>query len=309
MAIELDGLYGITSGGNITTGNYFLGNGRYLTGINATTSYNDGNVIALMASGNVTIANIATVNTSALSATDLTVYGLSALTDVNATGNATIGNIFSNNYFYANGQPFISGSSGVVIGDQQIVGTGATTYSLNQSATTNSIVVSINGLTQLPVTSYTVAGNVITFSNAVTNTNVIDVRYFAASGGNSAIYGDANVAAFLPTYSGNLGTANTTPVRAIFTDGYYYANGTPFAGGGSGNYGNANVSAYLASGTNSADIVTTGNISANTFYLGNTPFTRTLTVGRSVTPVTVPLASNNSLNVLTASGNVVVYTT
>jgi len=53
----------------------------------------------------------------------------------------------------------------------------------------------------------------------------------------------------------------------------------------------------------------TGNLSANNYYIGNTLFTRTLTVGRSVTPVTVPLASNNSFNVLTGSGNVVVYTT
>lgn len=48
----------------------------------------------------------------------------------------------------------------------------------------------------------------------------------------------------------------------------------------------------------------TGNI-----YIGNTVFTRTLLVGRATTPVTVPLASNNSFNVLTGSGNVVVYTT
>jgi hypothetical protein len=49
----------------------------------------------------------------------------------------------------------------------------------------------------------------------------------------------------------------------------------------------------------------TGNI-----YIGNTVFTRTLTVGRALTPVTVPLASNNSFNVLTVgSGNVAVYTT
>ena len=50
--------------------------------------------------------------------------------------------------------------------------------------------------------------------------------------------------------------------------------------------------------------VTTGNI-----YIGNTPFTRTLTVGTRVTPVTVPLASNNSFDVIARSGAVPVYTT
>jgi len=48
---------------------------------------------------------------------------------------------------------------------------------------------------------------------------------------------------------------------------------------------------------------------ATAYYIGGTVLTRTLTVGRTTTPVTVPLATNNSFNVLTGSGNVVVYTT
>ena len=57
--------------------------------------------------------------------------------------------------------------------------------------------------------------------------------------------------------------------------------------------------------------VTGGNLRATgNIYIGNTIFTRTLTVGTRTTPVTVPLASNNSFNVGTrSSGNVVVYTT
>lgn len=94
--------------------------------------------------------------------------------------------------------------------------------------------------------------------------------------------------------TGNLYVGN------ILTNGYYYANGYPFGGGGGGSiFGNVTVQ----------NLSSTGNVSANAFYIGNTPFTRTLTVGRATTPVTVPLASNNSFNVLTGSGNVVVYTT
>jgi hypothetical protein len=40
----------------------------------------------------------------------------------------------------------------------------------------------------------------------------------------------------------------------------------------------------------------------NALFIGGTLFTRTLTVGRATTPVTVPLASNNSFNVLAANG-------
>jgi hypothetical protein len=54
-----------------------------------------------------------------------------------------------------------------------------------------------------------------------------------------------------------------------------------------------------------ANLQATGNI-----YIGNTVFTRTLTVGTRTTPVTVPLASNNTFDVgLRGGGNVVVYTT
>jgi len=79
-----------------------------------------------------------------------------------------------------------------------------------------------------------------------------------------------------------------------------YANGTPFAGGGN-----------FTGNINAVNVTATGNVSAGNLYIGNTLFTRTLLVGTWTAPVTVPLASNNSFNVLTANGssNIVVYTT
>jgi hypothetical protein len=56
--------------------------------------------------------------------------------------------------------------------------------------------------------------------------------------------------------------------------------------------------------------ITGGNIVGGNIYVGNTILTRTLTVGTRTTPVTVPLATNNSFNVgQRTGGNVVVYTT
>jgi hypothetical protein len=75
--------------------------------------------------------------------------------------------------------------------------------------------------------------------------------------------------------------------------------------GGSPNFTYNNTTGNI----NLAGNLVSGNLYASTYYIGNTAFTRTLTVGRATTPVTVPLASNNSFNVLTGSGNVVVYTT
>jgi hypothetical protein len=176
MAIELDGLYGLTSDGNITTGNFFIGNGSQLTGI--TSSYNDANVTALLASGtvtivdvsdveaqsiqtidltafgnisttasfigdgssltgmygnsnatallasgNVTIANITTVNTAALSTTDLTAYGNSAFVNINATGDVTAAGNVSGNYIVGVPKSTVENSS-------------ATTLSITQQVTT-----------------------------------------------------------------------------------------------------------------------------------------------------------------------------
>jgi photosystem II stability/assembly factor-like uncharacterized protein len=181
--------------------------------------------------------------------------------------------------------------------------------------------------------NYTLAGDTITIDTFLPpNSNVDIIRQFVSEA--NVNYSNANVAAYLPVYGGDiLADVVTTTVttaaamstttldvfgvstmgnifaNGIYTDGYFYANGDPFGGGGNGNYSNANVAAYLASGDITTDIITTGNIDAGNFYIGGTPFTRTLTVGRAVTPVTVPLASNNSFDVLTISGNVVVYTT
>lgn len=90
-------------------------------------------------------------------------------------------------------------------------------------------------------------------------------------------------------------------------------------GGGNGTPGGPNASIqFNRNGVFSGDANLTyanGNLVANSItftnnlYVGNTLFTRTLTIGTSTLPITIPLASNNSLNVITSGGNVVVYTT
>jgi len=75
--------------------------------------------------------------------------------------------------------------------------------------------------------------------------------------------------------------------------------------GGSPNFTYNNTTGNISLAGN----IVSGNVYSTAYYIGNTAFTRTLTVGRTTTPVTVPLATNNSFNVLTGSGNVVVYTT
>ena len=87
-------------------------------------------------------------------------------------------------------------------------------------------------------------------------------------------YGNAQVAAYLPTYTGNVSSAGLG-LTGIFTDHYYYANGTPFiGGGGAGTYSNSNVASYLITSTGN---IQAGNITVlgNLYVLGNTITTYT----------------------------------
>jgi len=77
-----------------------------------------------------------------------------------------------------NGTAWASASTSfTVIQDQQFVGTGSQTiFTLNSSQTTASCIVSVNGIVQIPTTSYTVSGTTLTFNEAPLTTDVIDVR-------------------------------------------------------------------------------------------------------------------------------------
>ena len=72
-------------------------------------------------------------------------------------------------------------------------------------------------------------------------------------------YGNANVAAFLPTYTGNVGAGNVISTN-VYSSNYFYANGTPFVSGST--YGNANVAAFLPTYT--------GNLTANNITTSGT---------------------------------------
>jgi hypothetical protein len=282
-----------TTAGNTATGN-LLSNGTVSSSTLSTTGNAD-------IGGNLTSANFSTAGTANIG--NLYVPGTTTLIGNATAGNLALTAIYTDGYFFANGVPFVSGGgsgNGVIIGNQQFVGDGSASYLLNQAATTNSIIVTVNGVTQAPITSYNVAGNTINFAGPIVNTSLVDIRFFAASGGNVDIYGDANVAVFLPSYTGNLGTANTTPVAAIFTDGYFYANGAPFSGG---NYSDSNVEILLASGNLTSNIITSGNISGS-YILGNGAFLTGIAPGYANANVTALLASGNVTSNIITTANV-----
>lgn len=68
------------------------------------------------------------------------------------------------------------------VSSQTIVPDGVNSqFSLNQTSTTNNVLVNFNGVIQRPSTTYTVAGNIITFSTVPLSTDIIDIRYLNAT--------------------------------------------------------------------------------------------------------------------------------
>jgi hypothetical protein len=69
------------------------------------------------------------------------------------------------------------GAASTVITDQQINGDGVSNvFILSNNTTTNSTIVSINGVIQFPIAAYSITGNVLTFTEAPATGDVIDVR-------------------------------------------------------------------------------------------------------------------------------------
>jgi hypothetical protein len=138
--------------------------------------------------------------------------------------------------------------------------------------------VTVGGVPNVVVTSIT--GQYVTGILSATG-NVVG-NYFVGNGSQLTgitSFSNANVAAYLPIYSGTLSPS------AIYTNGYFYANGSPFAGGGgSGSYGNTEVAAFLPTYTGNLGgtlttaaqprITAVGNLSALTVNgVGNVTLT------------------------------------
>jgi hypothetical protein len=69
-----------------------------------------------------------------------------------------------------------------VIVDDQFAGDNSTiVFTLSESATTDSVIVSINGVVQIPITAYTVSGTTLTFTEAPLAGDDIDVRILTTS--------------------------------------------------------------------------------------------------------------------------------
>ena len=261
----------ISAIGNVTA-SYIIGNGSALTSINGSNvSGTVANATYATSAGSATTATTAgTVTTNAQSnitsvgtLTSLTVNGLISTTG-NISGNYILGNGsqltgLPATYGNSNVANYLPTYSGVLTAVGNIASTGFV------SATGN-----VNG------------GNILT-AGVVSATGNITANYFVGNGSlltgiSAGNYSNANVTAFLPTYTGNIGnTGNSVSVQfvnykdVVYTGGNANTTITPDASNGS-------VYKYTL----------TGNITLNAF--GGTP-----QAGQSMTIILTQDATGNRL--------------
>ena len=242
--------------GNISTtgnitGNYIFGNIAFTTGIQ---TYSNANVAAYLPiySGNIGASNI---NASG-NITGSYFFGNIAL----ATGISTYGN--------ANVAAYLPTDSTIIAINANVAGANAAIVTAN-----NSMRVYVDN-------------KIFAVNSNLTTANANMKSYV-----DSLTYTNANVAAYLPTYTGNVGAGNVNATGNI-TGAYFFGNAAFLTGVSS--YGNANVANYL--NNYSGNINSTGNITGNYFFGNGSALTGVGTV--------TSVGGSGTVSGLTLSGNV-----
>ncbi len=261
--------------GNLSA-NYFVGNGAFLTGIDASLISNGNSNVAVSGNSNVTVSVAGNANVVTFTGTGANINGyanvtgnLSAgnisanianLTTANVTGNVIAGGVLTDNLYYANGNPWdlqqpAGSTNEIQYNDNGSFGASAN-FTFNPS--TNLFTVTGNGqFNNANLGNLATANFVNVASNTITNNLTVN----AALAGNTA------------NFSGNIVAGNIS------------------TSGSGGNISGANViSATTFSGT-TANVTT---VNANVLQNGNS---NVAISGNS----NVTVAANN-INVLTISG-------
>jgi len=144
----------------------------------------------------------------------------------NAQGGMVRYNNLTNQLEYYNGTAWTgTGSTFTTVSSNQFTGDGTTTsFTLSQGATTNSTIVSINGVVQIPTTAYSVSGTTLTFTEAPLSTDVIDARVIVTTSVVTSISDMGGGNAVVANTNGVFTTANNS-VRIVANTSTYFNGG------------------------------------------------------------------------------------
>lgn len=248
-----------------------------------------------------------------------------AFTTLSASGNTTIsgttvlsGTVASNivpaaNVTYDLGSPsqqwrtlYVSGNT-IFIGDSTITSNATSVTLTNPSGAAFSVTGnspanaigsfgSVNASGNISASGNVISGNITTIG-LVSATGNITGNYILGNGsqltGLPATYTDSNVTSLLSNLGANvISSSGNITTTANISGGYLLGNGSQITGLPPG-YSNTDVATYLASGTNSSNIVTTGNVSATNL------------TGTLLTAAQNNITSVGTLTSLSVTGNVV----
>ena len=239
----------IASGNVNTTGNiaanYFIGNGSLLTGMTASRIANGTSNVNVYSSGNVSVGVDGISNVVLVTINSVSVAGNINAGSVNLSGFIATQNGLEASSAYPG--PY---TDGIVvdysIGNGRLSTGSADGFEFYNSGVGNFLLATIDPTGTFSATA-NIAGQYV-YGNGAYLTGL------------PASYGNANVADYLPLYTGNVGAGNISVTGNVgilgnIQAGYLLGNGSQLTGLPA-QYANSNVAAYLQ--------IYTGNITANT---------------------------------------------
>ena len=223
-------------------------------------------------------------------------------TDSNQTGELLAGTII----MVTEGQVYADTQWKLITDNPIVIGTTALTFTQNYMANsisggTSNVVVNSNA--NVTISSAGTA-NVLTISNTgayvsgvVSATGNITGSYILGNGaflsGLPATYSNANVANYLPIFSGNI-TAGNISATGNITGSYILGNGSQLSGLPA-TYSNANVANYLptfSGNLTAGNVSVSGNITSGNISAGSYSATGTITGGNILTVGNVSATGN-----------------
>jgi len=280
---------------NISVGISGIGNVAVFTpiGLSVTSNVTGGNILTaglISATGNVYTGNI--LNSGSSSSTgNITAGNILTAGFLSAAGNATAGNILTAGLISATGNVYTGNilNSGSSSSTGNIIGGNILTAGLISATSTITSDANISG------------GNILT-AGLISATGNITGNYFIGNGSqltginaNSIVgsYSNANVANYLPTFSGNL-TAGNISASGNTTSGNILTAGLISATGNV--YGNAFVTSGTGGGISASGNIIGGNvlISGLISSTGNATAGNLLTAGLISATSTITSAANIS---------------
>lgn len=288
----------VTASGNVS-GQYILGNGSQLTGLNTNFIANGTSNVSINAlDGNVTIGVSGAGNVVVVSSTDLSVAGNVNGTNISVTGVVSADNGLKAVDAYPS--PLVDGVVVDYVSGNARLSAGAD----------DGFQFFSHGVGNLLLLDVGTTGDLSALGN-IQGTYVLGNGAFLT--GLPAGYSNANVAAYLPTYTGNISAGNIAVATLsasgnVTTTGFFIGDGSQLTGLPAG-YANANVAAYLPTYTGdlTADVISatgsiqtantitaTGNISTAGFFVGN--FVGNITGNLTVPGLTSQVLYNNDGN-------------